>query len=91
MSDKLPFRVLTTAELIAEAEKQAASEIPFSVEKDRFLIDGHYWIDFDRCDTPEKILGWAEHLAEKTWVNTTLLRTFIRSAAHRINCHIYGM
>lgn len=38
-----------------------------------------YWypIDRDRCDTPEKVLGWVLHLSEKKWVTPRMLREFI--------------
>ncbi len=39
-----------------------------------------YWIDSDRCDTPEKILAWVLHLAPKTWVTAEVLRQFVQLA-----------
>lgn len=53
------------------------------------LLDGgaNYVIDFKRCDTAEKILGWIVHLTEKDWVTTEILERFILLAAadHDIN------
>jgi hypothetical protein len=36
-----------------------------------------YWIDLERCDTPEKLLEWIGHLAEKTWCTTEHIRDLI--------------
>lgn len=40
-----------------------------------------YAIELDRCNTPKEILSWAFHLSEKTWMDTEILREFIRVAA----------
>lgn len=48
-----------------------------------------YSVKLDRCDTPEKILSWVYHLSEKTWVDTDLLGSFIRTAAEHIGCDIH--
>ena len=26
-----------------------------------------YWINWDRIDSPEKLLGWIAHMVEKSW------------------------
>jgi len=30
-----------------------------------------YFIDYDRIDSPEKLVGWIEQLAAKTWRDTS--------------------
>ena len=46
-------------------------------------IHGIYDISHDRCDTPEKLFGWLEHLSHKRWVTRDHLRDLIECAAHR--------
>ncbi len=40
-----------------------------------------YNIELSRCDSLEKILGWATHLCEKSWMTADLLRRFIHISA----------
>lgn len=40
-----------------------------------------YDIYLDRCDTPEKVLGWVLQLLTKDWCTKTILDQFIRKAA----------
>jgi len=47
-----------------------------------------YCIDLDRCDTPEKILGWTRQLSEKNWVTAEILYQFIRLAFNRIGIEL---
>lgn len=42
---------------------------------------GEYCIELDRCNTPEKLLGWVQHLCEKTWMTTDILARFIEVAS----------
>lgn len=51
----------------------------------------HYEIALDRCDTPEKILHWVEHLALKNWVDTRLLRNFVNTACDYHSIIIRGI
>lgn len=39
-----------------------------------------YDIELSRCDSPEKILSWVEHLLEKTWMEPDVLGKFIQVA-----------
>ena len=36
-----------------------------------------YNIERSRCNTPEKIIAWAEHLSPKCWVDKQALVTFV--------------
>jgi hypothetical protein len=45
-----------------------------------FTSPARYEIRLDRCATAEQILSWVNHLAEKSWVTTPLLRRFIHLA-----------
>ena len=45
------------------------------------VLDADYAIELARCDSPEKILGWAHHLSGKRWMDRKLLRHFIRTVA----------
>jgi hypothetical protein len=47
-------------------------------------IEYPYHIDLNRIDTPEKILGWVWHLAEKTWFTQDHARRFIEVALRQI-------
>ncbi len=64
-------------------EQQAELEKMVYVEDDHIVINVHYEynIALARCDTLEKILGWTDHLLEKTWMTPEVLRRFIRLAA----------
>ena len=42
-----------------------------------------YNIELNRCDTPEKLLGWIMHLAGKTWITKSILRGFINAACNK--------
>lgn len=44
---------------------------------DRF---SEYEIEHDRMNTPEKVLGWIVHLAEKNWVTVEHIDCLIASA-----------
>jgi len=44
-----------------------------------------YWIAFDRCDSPEAILRWVNHIIPKNWVTKDVIEVFISCAMHRIN------
>lgn len=42
---------------------------------------GHeYCVPLDRCDTPEKLLGWLRHLSEKNWITPKHLRELLDHA-----------
>lgn len=78
--------------------QKAAMAYRVKMEKAVFIDEGHiiikveldggqlheYDIEVTRCDTPEKILAWCEHLTEKTWMNLPLMRRFIY-VAHDAN------
>lgn len=59
------------------------------LEKQVYIDAGHivinvkyeYNIALNRCDSLEKILGWATHLCEKTWMSLDVMERFIRLAA----------
>ena len=56
-----------------------------TVVDDHIVINVHYEynIPLSRCNTHEKILGWAYHLTEKTWMSRDVLRYFIQVACHK--------
>jgi hypothetical protein len=55
------------------------------------VLDGNYPIELQRCDTPEKVLGWIEQLGDKPRFQP-LLRDFVLAAAVHNNFNIgYGM
>lgn len=51
-------------------------------------IEHEYNIELNRCDTHEKILGWASHLCEKTWMNLNVMERFIQLAAAHHNLRV---
>lgn len=53
----------------------------------RFPDAGNYKIALGRCNTAKKILDWVDHLCEKPWMTTQLVRRFINlaAAAHEID------
>lgn len=60
-----------------------------------FAIDTgtyEYRIDFGRCNTVEKIIGWMNHLSEKTWMTKEMLNVFVQMTLSRIGYEIdYNM
>lgn len=64
-----------------EYEKRLQKQV--RVEEGHIVIDVDYEynIALNRCDTLEKILGWATHLCEKNWMTTDIMERFIRVAA----------
>lgn len=59
------------------------------LEKQVYISEGHivinvcyeYNVPIERCNSPEKLLGWIVHLCEKTWMTTTVLERFAQVAA----------
>ena len=47
-----------------------------------------YYISLDRCDTPEKILGWCEQLSHKTWITKDRLLWFMQIAFKQIGIEV---
>lgn len=41
---------------------------------------GECSIPIKTCGTPEEILNWARHLAEKSWVDQELMRKYLELA-----------
>ena len=59
--------------------------------KDSFTIDtGHYTydIDFNRCNTVNKIMRWMEHLSQKRWMSAKMLNTFVQLSLRRLGYEI---
>lgn len=50
-----------------------------------------YPVDLDRAATPEAILRWVAHLAEKNWVDSRLLGDFVIIACNQIGVSPYDM
>lgn len=52
------------------------------VEEGHIVINVHYEynIELGRCDTHAKIVAWAIHLTEKTWMTQEVLRRFMHLA-----------
>ena len=51
---------------------------------DSIMSDIGYNIELTRCNTPEKILGWMEHLAAKNWIDTKTIFEFSEIAFGKI-------
>ena len=43
-----------------------------------------YHIALERCNSPEKILGWTEHLGHKTWITKNHLIRFEQLAFEQL-------
>lgn len=53
---------------------------PFFDRPSKKYIDngGDYWFEYeDRCDTPEKLVNWIDHLSGKNWCNTKIIHEII--------------
>ena len=44
------------------------------------VTDDDYRVRLDRCSTPEAILAWVHHLAEKKWVTVPVIERFVEVA-----------
>lgn len=56
--------------------------------KQGIVLDGDYYIAWERCNTFAKITTWVLHLSEKTeWVSTAMLGEFVETAMryHRLD------
>ena len=49
---------------------------------------GNYDIEFSRCNNPVSILAWVSHLSKKIWVDTQMLKEFVRIASKKANIKI---
>ena len=47
-----------------------------------------YFIEWDRCDSPETILHWCCQLAGKNWVTPMHFRQFVLAATNRFGIDI---
>lgn len=66
--------------------KVTASSTSILIERPNGLSP--YDIELDRCDTPEKILAWVDHLTEKTWMTNDMFSEFIGVACKQIGYEI---
>ena len=48
-------------------------------------------IDLDRCSTPEAILGWVDHLSDKTWITREYIQLFVQFATGHHGIQIYPL
>lgn len=71
-------------------EEQCAEAEGMYVEDGAIILEYSYpyCIELSRCDTPEKILGWINQLAEKTWMNADRLNRFAQLAFEQIGIEI---
>jgi len=80
-------------ELIRKADREKA--LIFRKDDSRFYLmnpdkPGHqYRIDYDRIDTPEKILEWVAHLSGKMWVTRDMIFHLIDEASKLIGYEVY--
>jgi hypothetical protein len=98
-------RVLSVAELLAEAGERRTLPIDDPRHPDGFEIDEAagtvdiywpqycYWIHLSRIATPEALLGWVHHLGEKNWPHMTPQRIarLVEVIAVRNGWSIFGM
>jgi hypothetical protein len=75
---------------LENAEKDRAKlERAMFVKEDHIVIDlnelfgapSEYNVPLSKCETSEQILGWVQHLTEKTWANGRVIHRFIAIAA----------
>lgn len=56
-----------------------------------FWMNEHYFIEIERCDTPEKLIEWIRHLCYKSWVTTAHIQDLIMLAEKHAGIKIaYG-
>jgi hypothetical protein len=48
-----------------------------------------YFIEWDRCDSKDKILEWVFHLTEKSWCTVEILGQLIEEAANHHKMDIF--
>ena len=51
----------------------------FDRPSQKYINDGgDYWFDYeDRCNTPEKLINWIDHLSKKRWCTTNMIREIV--------------
>lgn len=74
-------RILTVAEILAEADRRRSLPIDHPEHPEGFILDplrgvlelhwigngNTYVVDLERMATQDQFLGWLRHLAEKNW------------------------
>ncbi len=48
-------------------------DITFDEDINCVVLPNGYEVDLDRIRSPEKFLGWIDHLSQKSWMTTDLL------------------
>lgn len=88
------FLVMTAAELFAKdaANKKVhrthSSKSGFTFLPKQYGKDG-YFIEWERADTPERVLSWLHHMHEKSWFDSHYARRFIEAAFKRNGWKLY--
>ena len=68
---------------ILSSDQQARESLVRADSDGILLRAGKYYeypIEFDRCDTPARILSWCLHLSRKNWATADMLGDFIEQA-----------
>jgi len=86
-TDGLVDRMIARASLVVCDEENKCYEFKCSPWEDR---EG-YWVSFDRCDTPEELLRWINHLSEKNWFTMDVCRCFIHHACGRHGMELHPL
>jgi len=86
MTDEDETPLLTGADMLAAFDHDAKEgRETVYVEDDAIIIrmphGDVYDVELNRCDTPEKILGWISQLLSKTWMTNLILDRFITLAS----------
>jgi hypothetical protein len=73
-------------------ERQRLSRLIYET-KDGIVLNVRceYFIHKSNINTAEKILRWAVHLSQKTWMTKELVHYFILMACHIANIKAYGI
>ncbi len=85
-----PQKPASTPLIRSIADLPPPEPVEFKAAADCFVLDGPYRVEFNRCDTAEKILSWVLHLSEKVWFTRLLQQRFIVAASKRIGLDAYN-
>ena len=97
MSATPKFKCYTIPEIMALCEEAEERDGVRNIKIDRrakaldLRFDGrHYEIELARISTPEQLISWIVHLAEKNWMNAHRIQSLILATCAHWGWDAYG-
>lgn len=84
------LKIQSIAELVEEGKKiEAMLKQKVRIEDDCVVLNGNYWIELDRIKEEIDLLEWVVHLTEKVWVDTRIIRRFVKLVCENKQWDLY--